>query len=403
MKTGPLITLSLLLSLGWGSALWGQEVQTLASGGASEDRVDLVILAEGYTRAEAARFEADARGVVEAIRSHGLYGRYKRFFNVHAVFSPAQASGILPRSGGPDTTLFGTRQRGGTMVSADWARVQRAALRAPDVDKMIVFCNTEQDIGMRSGNVVFVSRVDTADTILHELGHTLANLADEYVRSSGRSAREAARDLEADPRPNVASRHQLQALPWERWVEPGTPVPARAGTKGVSAWEGGFTATEGVYRPREAGCRMRYFRNGPFCEPCREALVLSLHAMTSPTQVEEERSSSASLFRVQSAVPEATRRVEWSLEGDPPSAALRALLREASRQNQVRLRVPDAFLTGSQRLRVVVRDATPWVRARALEAGFSFPLGGPRETSPEASPEGAGPRPGLKGALEGSW
>jgi len=332
---------------------------------------------------------------VKAIAGHPLYGRYRRFFNVHTVFSATRSSGIVPRAGGPDATLFGTRQRAGTMVRADWARVQRAALRAPDVDKMIVLCNTDQDIGMRSGNVVFVSRVDTADTILHELGHTLANLADEYVRAAGRSAEEAARLLLGDPRPNVAPASQLESLPWQRWIEPGTPVPARPNTRGVSAWEGGFTAPAGVYRPRKSMCRMRYFRNGPFCEPCREALVVALHAMTTPTRVEEEAGEGFRRFRVASAIPEITRQVTWSAKSASP--ALRLLIREANRGAHLSLRVPHALVDSLTSLRVVVADTTPWVRSHPLESTFSFELDGPRAEA--ARP----PRRGATGALEGSW
>lgn len=388
-----LLTSALLLLAGALSAN-AQEVKTLATGGPAADRVDLVILAEGYTADEAARFARDAKAVLQAIGSHSVYGPYRRFFNVHSVFSPTQASGIVPRSGGPDATLFGTRQRHGTMVSADWARIQRAALRAPDVDKMIVLCNTDEDIGMRSGNVVFVSRVDTADTILHELGHTLANLADEYVRSSGRSAHQAALDLARDPRPNVAPASQLRALPWQRWIEPETPVPARSDTRGVSAWEGGFTAPAGVYRPRKSMCRMRYFRNDPFCEPCREAIVLALHDMTTPNLVQRRREGASSRFALTSVIPEGTLRVRWSAEGG--GTRLSALLREANRRGATTLRVRDELLESPAQLRLAVRDVTPWVRAEPLESTFEFAL-------TPTTPEGARPvRRGATGALEGA-
>jgi IgA peptidase M64 len=359
--------------------------------------VDLVVLAEGYTASEAETFAADAKVVLQAIRAHSVYGPYKRFFNLHTVFSPTKASGIVPQAGGPDATLFGTRQRGGTMVRADWARVQRAALRAPDVDKMIVLCNTKQDIGMRSGNVVFVSRVDTADTVLHELAHTLANLADEYTRSSGRSASEAAARLARDPRPNVAPASQLQALPWQRWIESGTPVPARPNTSGVSAWLGGFTARRGVYRPRKSMCRMRYFRNDPFCEPCREAIVVALHSMATPTRVQEERGPIARTFRVSSVIPAATLEVTWSLSGG--SSRLRELIAEANRKGLRALRIPGELLESPARLRLVAKDATPWVRAKSLQSSFSFELG----SKPEALSETHGPRRrGVTGTLEGS-
>jgi hypothetical protein len=76
--------------------------------GPPADRVDLVILAEGYTANEAAKFLGDCRHVAGALFASEPFASMRSRFNVRAVHVPSAESGVdEPRKGIYRDTAFG--------------------------------------------------------------------------------------------------------------------------------------------------------------------------------------------------------------------------------------------------------------------------------------------------------
>src|SRR6266404_2473461 len=68
--------------------------------GEPADKVDFLILGDGYTRAESKKFESDARRLTEVLFSTSPFKEHRKDFNVWALCPPADESGISRPSTG---------------------------------------------------------------------------------------------------------------------------------------------------------------------------------------------------------------------------------------------------------------------------------------------------------------
>src|SRR6185369_12986460 len=75
-------------------------VLTIQKMGDPESKVDFLILGDGYTAAEANKFEADARRLTEVLFATSPFKENRRRFNVWAMSPPAGESGISRPSTG---------------------------------------------------------------------------------------------------------------------------------------------------------------------------------------------------------------------------------------------------------------------------------------------------------------
>ena len=72
----------------------------LHQGDKAEERIDVAILAEGYTEAEMDIFYRDAEATCEALFAHAPFDKLKDRFNIVAVASPSADSGVsIPLKG----------------------------------------------------------------------------------------------------------------------------------------------------------------------------------------------------------------------------------------------------------------------------------------------------------------
>ena len=72
----------------------------LLKSGPSESKVDLLILGDGYTRAQRSKFEKDARRLVAILFSHSPFKERKQDFNVWGLCPESRESGISRPSTG---------------------------------------------------------------------------------------------------------------------------------------------------------------------------------------------------------------------------------------------------------------------------------------------------------------
>jgi len=299
---------------------------TIQKTGEPETRVDFLILGDGYTAAEARKFEADARRLTEVLFSTSPFKENRKSFNVWALCPPAAESGISRPSTGiyHDSPLGATYDAFGSeryVLTFDNRALRRTAQFAP-YEFIEVLVNNRTYGGGGIFNLYSTVASDNAFAnyvFVHEFGHHFAGLADEYYTSSVSYAPAADR---VEPwEPNVTALLDVSTLKWRHLASPfanTTPIPTpwnkeafenysreiqkrRAQLRKdkrpeeemeglfreeleheqkmfaaekhfgqVGAFEGAMYEARGYYRP-EIDCIM-FSRTDHFCKVCREAI-----------------------------------------------------------------------------------------------------------------------------------
>jgi len=195
--------------------------------GPPERKLDLLILGDGYTRGECAAFEAQARRLTEALFAVEPFRSRRGDLNVWALCPPSRESGVSrPSTGihrnspvGATFDAFGLERY---VLAFDNRRFREVASQAPyDFVAILVNAETYGGGGIQGLYATVAGGSLWAPYIfVHELGHHIAGLADEYFTS------------------DVAYLPGERVEPWERNVTtlpdpsrpkwgatPGTPVP----------------------------------------------------------------------------------------------------------------------------------------------------------------------------------
>lgn len=209
----------------------GGSVHTILENGLPSEKVDLVLLGEGYTPEQESKFLADARRLSEALFETEPFRARKDDFNVLAVFVPAERPGVnRPHVGEfrrtPLSSEFNIFDSERYLLTLD-NRALREALSGVPYEFVEILVNEKQYGGGGIFNFQATVAVDSefADYVfVHEFGHHFAGLADEYYTSD--VSYETGGDTHPEPwEPNVTALHDPEALKWADLVEPGTPVP----------------------------------------------------------------------------------------------------------------------------------------------------------------------------------
>jgi len=213
------------------SAVAPYQVRSLIDNGEPAEKVDLVILGDGYTEAEMEKFSRDAEQAVAAIFSQEPFASRQEDFNVRAVESPAVESGISrPRSGtfrdSPLGASYNSLDSERYVLSVDDRAWRDVAATAP-YDVVLILVNSEKYGGGGIYNLYSTAAVDSGFQpylVVHEFGHHFAGLGDEYYTSD--VAYEDFLGDRAEPwEPNITALANAENLKWGEMVEDGTPLP----------------------------------------------------------------------------------------------------------------------------------------------------------------------------------
>jgi hypothetical protein len=198
--------------------------------GEPQSKVDLLILGDGYTAAEAAKFERDARRLAAILFQTSPFKERRKDFNVWALSPPAAESGISRPSTGVqrDSPLGTTYDAFGSeryVLTFDNRAFRRAAAFAP-YDFVEILVNNRTYGGGGIFNLYSTVAADSQWSpyvFVHEFGHHFAGLADEYYTSAVAYAPATER---IEPwEPNVTALLDPKNLKWKDLVRPDTPLP----------------------------------------------------------------------------------------------------------------------------------------------------------------------------------
>jgi hypothetical protein len=198
--------------------------------GPSEDKVDLLIVGDGYTQADMKKFEAAARRLADHLFQVSPFKEREKDFNVWAIALPTQESGVSrPSTGvyhasklGARYDIFGSERY---VLTTDNRALRELAQYAPyEFIEILVNNETYGGGGIFGQFSTAAADNDWANYLfVHEFGHHFAGLADEYYTSPVAYATGGERREPWEP--NATALHDPANLKWKKFVKEGTPLP----------------------------------------------------------------------------------------------------------------------------------------------------------------------------------
>jgi len=196
--------------------------------GPPRDKVDLLLLGDGYTSDEMEKWHADAERMVETLFAVSPFRERRQDFNVWAIDSPSERSGVARSSDGVHRRsalqakydAFGSERYVLTFDNKRWREVAAAA----PYEFVEIIMNDRKYGGGGIFNLYATVASENAFTpyvFVHEFGHHFAGLADEYYTSS--TAYEGPIDRPEPWEPNATA--DPRAVKWSDLIGPDTPLP----------------------------------------------------------------------------------------------------------------------------------------------------------------------------------
>jgi IgA Peptidase M64 len=188
---------SLLIWLCFTPAASAEPFETVIFNGRTDQRIDIVIMGDGYTEAEMTQYKFDVQNFVTALFEEEPFREYRRYFNVHRVDVVSNQSGCDDpfTKTSKDTKLncshdlvvnqqAGKTERGRIItIDLNAAQAVLDASVPPSHQQVgIVLSNTKHFGGSQLGRFA-ISYARTVDwnPAIHEVGHVFGDLRDEYV------------------------------------------------------------------------------------------------------------------------------------------------------------------------------------------------------------------------------
>lgn len=317
-----------------------------------------VLLAEGYTAEESKKFTDDYTRIVNHIFSTSPWKEYKSFVNFYTLFRPSKQSGADHPSQNiyVDTAFDATFDSYGVsrLLTVNDSKAFDAAAQIPSFDAVFVLVNDGVYGGSAGSTIVFSCTEAAGDIALHEAGHFIGHLADEYE-----TAYVAEPDITGVP--NITRQTVIDAIPWEKWIDPEIPLPTpETITDRIGLFEGAGYSPVGIYRPKHT-CKMRTL-SAPYCEICAEAIIRSLYTVVRPVDMwgplEPEITVIDQPLRLwiePLPVTNGTFEVAWEVDGE-------IIANNGELNYSIN---PAALSHGTHVVRVWFKDTTPLVRAEA--------------------------------------
>ena len=303
--------------------------ETIVSNGDSQNRLDIAILGDGYTAAELQKYRTDAQNMIQGFLAEQPFLEYQKYFNVHRIdVTSAQSGADHPeRSVFVDTALDATYNCSGIqrLICVNFTKANNVAVNSlPPAQRDLVFVIVNDSEYGGSGGSIAVASTNAAavELILHEEGHSLGLLADEYGGPPPPSCNPF-EPFEA----NATKETQRALIKWNVWIDPSTPIPTTSANPGVPGlYQGAVYCDTGMYRPT-ASSKMRAL-GFPFEQINSEQLIKRIYNYVSPLDSRFPSSSSFTLARGQSqnfnvSTPLPLTHdltVEWYIDGVPQAS-----------------------------------------------------------------------------------
>ncbi|MFY0713869.1 T9SS type A sorting domain-containing protein [Seonamhaeicola sp. NFXS20] len=252
------------------------DVEAIKITGDDDKRINLVILSEGYQESELSNFISDAQTFTSTMFAEPPFSNYSNYFNVYAIKVPSNESGADRPSTNTyvDTYFNATYEAFGKEYllyyevdgySANNTEAKIFSVLAdntPNYDVGLILVNSP-DYGGSGGSFPMAYNGDWGNNvIMHEIGHSLFDLKDEYYPGDELAAEAINMTQETNP----------TLVKWKNWIN----------TNNVGVYQ--YTCDTGNcadwYKPHQ-NCIMEKIDKG-FCSVCKEGIIAKIHELVSP-------------------------------------------------------------------------------------------------------------------------
>jgi hypothetical protein len=206
-------------------------VWTVFENGAPAQKVDLLVLGDGYTAADMPKFHADVKRLIGKLFAEEPFKSRQTAFNVRALDLPSAERGINRPNAGvfrrtPLSTEYNIFDSERYILTLDNRALRDISSAAP-YEFIEILVNERTYGGGGIFNSQATASVDSAFSdyvFVHEFGHHFAALADEYYTSD--VAYETGAPQKQEPwEPNVTALADPARLKWKDLVTPGAALP----------------------------------------------------------------------------------------------------------------------------------------------------------------------------------
>lgn len=322
--------------------------------------IHLVVLGDGYREDQQEQFRTDVEALIRTMEEDPAVALHLSAWNIHMIETPSVDSGIDDNVAvNVRDTVFDTGYfclGVARLICGDNRTMFDVALdEFPDLDELVLLVNDSRFGG--SGGSVAVASSSAPEIALHEMGHSLANLADEYVDNSIPDTIPTLNitEFREGVFANISTLQDPARVPWSAWIDMNNSIPSQPGENGVGVFQGGYYQPDVYFRPT-FDSRMRTF-NRPFGVVNGEAWALSVYRETQPVATFSPRTNSVSFtagesasFRVEPIFGPDIQRLVWTLNG--------VLLTDQVNDTEINL----SLETGRHQLTLNVTDITGAIR-----------------------------------------
>ncbi len=329
------------------------DVDTIQFSGDINSHINLVILGDGYQLHELPQFSADANNFTADFFSQAPYSNYRNYFNVFIIKVPSNESGASHPGTATDVSepehpvisvdnyfgsAFDQYNIHRLLVATNTTAIANVlANNFPAYDQVIMLVNSPY-YGGSGGQFPLASLHATSNEIaIHEIGHSFANLKDEYYPG----------DVYAAEAINMTQETNPASVKWKNWY----------GSNAIGIYQhccGGNSAQ--WYRPHQ-DCKMRNLGSS-FCAVCIEGTIEKIHSLVSAVETYSPQNTlvSATTFPVTfqleliKPLPN-TLKTEWFLNNQKFAKNIDSVLIHSSDLN-----------VGMNNLTVFIEDTTSMLR-----------------------------------------
>lgn len=293
---------------------------TILDNGPVANRIDVVLVGDGYTTADLPTYAAHAQTAANSFFNEAPLNAYKSYFNIHRVDVISNQSGVdndptlgISRDTALDMGFFcnGIER----LLCVNTTKARNAALSAPQVDQVLAIANSTKygGAGYPGNDMATFSggNGSALEIARHEFGHSFADLADEYDYGDG-ATYTGGEPVEPNVSTLTAANMAAQQRKWWRWLD----LPE------VDAFQGAKYYQFGLYRPT-ADSKMRSLGR-PWQAVNAEQLVISLYRTVRPIDAATPSGAygGTATFFVDPIDPlDHALAVQWLFDGQPIAGA----------------------------------------------------------------------------------
>jgi hypothetical protein len=332
----------------------------LEAAGNPKNRVNYIIVGDGYTEAELST--TYMKHLTEMLRVRFLpaaepYPRYRKFINICALKTPSPSSGITETRGDSAFGGYGNDESRLGYIQDDKVRAAIMKLLPKEIEVDWTGVVMNDDRWWNAGGRFMVwsgGNKDAGLAAMHEGGHSYQLLADEYGGDCTFSGDEKSMRI------NVTKDMANTAGKWSKWLD-FTQMPG-TGQQGV--FEGAQYCDEGAWRPTQDSVMNSLWRSSYFNAISLEQAVRLIYGMVKPIDSATPADTTAPGVFTVDVVDPALIKVDWYVDD-----ALKAMAGGGTFDVAAQ-KLP----SGMHTIRARAYDDTPWVRGdrKELEQSVSW-------------------------------